>query len=342
MSQKQIALIGSGRMAEIYGTTLLEHSNVSIAAVIGNTQEKTTRLANKLNAKAYSNGDISFVLDSSSQLDGIVVATPEWIRVDLLSKLIPLNKKLLVEKPLVTSRSDLNTLQKFGPKLLQNISVTHSLRFNPKFSQAKKLLNDLGEIRHIHARRTGCLRTVKRVLGKTPLAFWLTCHDVDLMRWYTSSEVTSVTAVSRNQLQSDDDYLIATLTFENGVHAIEEVSWCSPSLSSSAPACVFTVFGTKGMLQIEDSSSNVLLFKENNQVISTDTEDYYEIEGCYEGTFKHLVNCWLDSIEDKRKFPISFEQAAKSIEVCAKIEDAIHLSSVAQQKTRDSLPEVRA
>ena len=123
----------------------------------------------------------------------------------------------------------------------KNFEICHVLRHSPRFYSLKKSIEngDIGEIRHIYARRNSNNVRVKRVLGKTDLSFWLTPHDVDIMRWLTNSEVSEVYAVSRNKLLSDDDYLTANLKFKNNVNAVLQISWCNPPLSGSSREAVF-------------------------------------------------------------------------------------------------------
>ena len=69
--------------------------------------------------------------------------------------------------------------------------VCHSLRFSPRYSQAKLSIDNkkIGELRHIYGRQNPNRTSVKRVHGKFNLSYWILPHDIDLMRWFLNDEV---------------------------------------------------------------------------------------------------------------------------------------------------------
>ena len=308
-----IAVVGSGRMAEIYCSALSRLDGVKIVAVVGNTAEKTHALAKKHGAKAFADGNHLELL-AEDKLDGVILATPEWVRAEPLKNLMEAGLPLLVEKPLATSLGELSNIQKWAKGKEGKFSIVHSQRFNPGMAQAKIWIDQksIGEIRHISARRNADQKAVQRVKGKFNLAYWLSCHDIDIMRWVTGSEVQSVFA-------QGSDFIKAILKFKLGVVADLEVSWATPPLADTAPAAFFHVTGTRGMIEINDAEGKARLFKDEGAVI----EQKFE----HSQIFDQMVEAWINSLKGRGIYPVSFQDGVAAVKVCGLIEESIELGT---------------
>lgn len=317
---KTIAIIGSGRMGKIYSDAA-KASGLKVCGVVGNSKEKTDLLAKDSGSKSYPEGRLDLLLGDFPHLDGVILATPEWVRLDPLKKLVVTDIKILIEKPLVSSKKDLLELESVIQGKNENVSVVHSQRFNPKFITGKKMIDEgrLGQIRHIYARRNPNLLAVQRVLGKFSLAYWLTCHDFDIMRWFTGDELEWVSATSRNKMKSADDYIMALLHFKSGIDAFLEVSWCSELIADSAPMATFVVKGTKGLLEIDDTMNNVKFFGQDHVV---ETLPFEGVEQMGHKIFTDLVSAWATNPKGKIFHP-SYDDGKKAVMACALIEESI-------------------
>ena len=321
----RIAVVGTGSMADIYARAIADRRDARLAAIVGNSPDKTAEAGRRFGVPAYANGDVAGALRAQSDLDAFVLATPEWIRMEPLRALLATGKPLLVEKPLAASKAEANELRALDATARARISVAHSLRMSPRFSQACRVVHEgaIGDVRHFYTRRNPSLRSVQRVLGKFDLAYWLSCHDIDLMRWLARSEVEWVHAVSRGGLKTDDDYIIAHLRFANGVDAVHEVSWCSPPLSDQAPACRMSIKGTKGLIEIDDSSTGIDMYLADGRLSSPDTYEAFEVAGHQQGLFPALVDRWIRTVRDGEPAYPGFDDALAAVDVCTMISRSI-------------------
>jgi predicted dehydrogenase len=322
---RKIAVVGTGTMGLIYAQLLHEHPEAQLVAIMGNSATKTESIASRWGARAIAGGKTTDLLKQCSDLDAVVVATPEWIRNEALLPLILKGIPILLEKPLCTSVEELRDLDQATQGQEHLISVTHSLRFSPRFSGAKDLLSKeaIGEIRHISTRRNPSLMSVQRVLGKFDLAYWLLCHDVDLIRWMTGQEVEWALATTRNRLQSEDDYLIVHFKLKSGIDTVCEISWCSPPISEVASQCAFVLKGTKGVLEVQDSEMNVRVYGPSAQVTSPDTYEHFSVGGAHYGTFHSLVDNWIRHLHGKDARTVSYSDARAAVQVCAMVSKSI-------------------
>jgi predicted dehydrogenase len=325
MRQVNTVMIGTGLMAKIYSDILLQRGDCRLLAVCGNTNESTQQYASRYGVSGYPGGDVAAMFRDHPQAEVTIITTPEWVRKTPLTEAMKCKQHILVEKPFAHDLATAIELTTQFANYSYVVDICHVLRYSPRFFQLKQAIvrGDIGDIRHIYARRNSNRTRVMRVLGQTDLAFWLTPHDVDMMRWLIGSEVTEVFARSRNGLCDEDDYLIANLHFANGVDAVLEISWCTPPVSASAPETRFEVWGTKGSAELSDSDMNVKIFSENSQVFSPDTYEDYVIHGLRQGYFKNMIDSFIDRVKRDDVAGNRISDALAPIQVCDMIRRSI-------------------
>ena len=293
----RVGVFGSGRMAAIYGRILQDHAIGQLVGFVGNSPGKCRDLEARFDVPAYPGAEYARLL-SGHELDAVIVATPEWVREVPLQQATDAMVHLLIEKPLadtwLLSKQLVGRLRGY-PKVVR---FCHVLRFSPRFAALKAAVvrGAVGDLRHISSRRNSNRSRAARVVGRTDLAFWLTPHDIDMMRWVTDSEIESVYCLSRGALDSTDDYVVSSLRFTNGVTATAEVSWCTPPLSASSKEAVFEVRGTDGVITLDDSAMNVEIFSAGDQVTADDTYEAFEVAGQPLGFFRNLVDDFLRTV----------------------------------------------
>lgn len=325
MTPLNIAMIGTGLMAEIYADILAQRGDCNLVAVCGNSADKTARFAEHYGMPGYANGDAERLYTNHPETEITVITTPEWVRESPLAAALAHRQHVLVEKPFA---HDLATAEKLADMLQgsgQVFDICHVLRYSPRFHALRQAVHrgDIGEIRHIYARRNSNNKRVLRVLGKTDLAYWLTPHDVDIMRWLTGSEVTEVYARSRSGLKSKDDYLIANLRFADGTDAVLEISWCTPPVSGTAPEARFEVWGSRGSAELADFDMNLRIFAEGDRVTAPDTYEDYAIHGLRQGFFKNMIDCFIDRVKRHDVGGNTVADALAPIRVCEMIRRSI-------------------
>lgn len=318
MTPINVAVIGTGLMAEIYGDILIQRGDCRLVAVCGNSADKTARFAERYGVPGYAGGDVGRLYANHPGVEISVITTPEWVREIPLAAALAHRQQILLEKPFA---HDLATAQKLATMLEgygQVFEICHVLRYSPRFHALQQAVSrgDIGEIRHIYARRNSNRKRVLRVLGKTDLAYWLTPHDVDIMRWLTGSEVVEVFARSRGGLKCEDDYLIANLRFADGTDAVLEISWCTPPISGTAPEARFEVWGTRGSAELADFDMNLRIFAEDGRVSAPDTYEDYIIHGLRQGFFKNMIDCFIDRVKRQDVGGNTVADALAPIRVC--------------------------
>jgi predicted dehydrogenase len=322
----RVAIFGSGQMAKIYAEILSRHDYAQLVGFVGNGANKTELLKSDYGVPAYGNGSYKEFL-KDFEVDAVIIATPEWVRLEPIKAVVNAGKSLLLEKPMAENWNDAKSIYSALLGYSKVIQFCHVLRFSPRFYALKQMVDAgrVGEIRHMHGCRNSNNKRVERVLGKADLAFWLTPHDIDIMRWLTGSEVDSVYTVSRGQLNTSDDYIVSLLRFQNNVTATHEVSWCTPPLSTSAREAFFEVRGVAGAIELDDFANNVRLFTQNDSVFTPDTYEHFSIQNQYHGFFRIMLDEFINRVRLKLNSPIDLEDAMETMRVCEMISRSVRL-----------------
>ena len=193
------------------------------------------------------------------QVDYCVISSPTnthlKIGLELASRKIP----TLIEKPLaVTQEEGAQLVEAFG-KADVVARVGHVERFNPAISEMKKRLDEgiLGNVYQIATRRVGPYSGRIRDVG---VVKDLASHDIDLVRWLTSSDYRSLDSRTLNPLGQDhEDMLLSIGTLDNGSLVSHLVNWVSPNKER-----VTSVLGENGMLVADTLSVDLYFYQKGS------------------------------------------------------------------------------
>ena len=232
MSKIRFAIIGPGRVGSRIAEALFHCKNAELWSVYSRSKEKALEFSKKFHARAsdpaYDNLEL---LLSDSQLQAVIISTPDNLHSSDVLTACKFGKHILVEKPLVT---DLNQ----GIRVIEQckvqeikLGVGYHLRFEPNLRELSKQIRDgsIGEIHHMGVHwayqflNNDNWRS-SRELGR----FWslsaLGTHILDLIRWYlvpSCGEIVEVKGITtRNHFRGpNDESAMALLRFESGATA---------------------------------------------------------------------------------------------------------------------------
>lgn len=320
----RIAVVGAGNMGAIYARIVAENPFLELAAIIGNSSERAERLGSQYGTRAYHDGKVAEALEHIQSLDAVIVATPEWVRLNPIQETLRAGKHLLYEKPLAATLPEAEELfQLLASTALDIITMpVFSLRFTPQFAAGRRkvLEGQIGEIRHISTRRNGNRTIAERIIHQISPFYWLSPHDMDLLRWFSGAEVEWVEAVERQVDDVLDGYILAHLHMSNGVDVQHMVSWCVPEISGLAPQSTFDVFGTEGMVQMNENMPLGAIYKNGNHAEALDVVYTPVVEDHLIGPFKNIVEHFVRCIRKGEAPNLTAEDALASVKICAAME----------------------
>ena len=325
-SRINLAIFGSGTMAEIYASIVNEIPFVRLVGFVTGSSSRAEELMKKYSCDAVENRDYRAMFARHS-IDAVIIATSEWVRIEPVKAAVEAGVHILLEKPYANSWSSANKLNTILSRHEYIFDVCHVLRFSPRFNEARRQLSALdGGIRkpkYIHARRNSNASRVGRVMSKTNLCYWLLPHDLDLVSWFCESSVEAAFARTGGCDGNIQDYISVSLRLANGCSVVIENIWCQPPISNNSRDFLFDIFGTEGVIEIDDYNQNVRFYGADNSVHSPDTYEHFKINHQYYGFFRHKIDDFLWNILTGQRYSNNSTEMLELMRTCEMVSQSI-------------------
>ncbi|NLA58918.1 MAG: Gfo/Idh/MocA family oxidoreductase [Firmicutes bacterium] len=320
MSKLKFAIVGAGVWGETHAYLYKEHPDVELSAICDLNIDKARALASKF--------DIPNVYDSHQEMlkkadiDAVAIVTPDFAHGKIGVDCANAGKHMLIEKPLATTREDVEALVEAAERNNVRVMVDLHNRWNPPFAVAKQSLDagELGDPVSAYMRLNDIKWVATDMLpwaAQSSILWFLGSHSVDTLRWFFSDEVDQVYAVSSSgvlrKLGVDTEDIYQTiLQFKNGGIATMENGWITPNTHPCINDIKFNITGTKGMINLDLS---------NNQMIERFTEDKNDrpdvlvrhfIHGKPKGFAYESIRHFVDCLVSGEEFLVSIYDAANT------------------------------
>jgi predicted dehydrogenase len=316
------ALIGPGRMGQMYTQILNEHSEVKLVAICGHSRENTEKLKSFFDIPIYYNNDWLGMYEEHPEIDTVCISTSDWSHKNPVLDAIAHQKNIILEKPMASSLQEAKEMLEKATEAKIKMGLCHVLRFDTRYLQAKKALENgnFGTVGYIVSRRNANRSSAQRVQGKIPMAFWLTSHDIDLMRWFLDSEVVEVYAVA-SDFDLKGDFLHVLLKFANGSRGLIEISWFGPVLHGQQHS-LFDIEAEHGRIEVDVNKSGVKVFRAEQGIEIPDTSDFVNVDGIHKGTLQNMLDEFINAFNKGSEPRVNAIDGLISVAIC----DAIHRS----------------
>ena len=320
-----LAIVGPGRMGQLYARIAQEASTMRLVALCGRGAESTQAAATAYSVPGYANGDYGAMLAAHPEIEAVIVAASEWAHIEPVLASLDAGKHVLVEKPMAIRVADAARMVEHAAKAGVHLMVCHSLRFDPRFAALRQAVAQgaVGEVLHLYARRNAPQIAVERVIGHFPLAFWLAPHDIDMMLWTTGSSVHKVMAFSKAGGKERQDFIIAVLTFANGAIGVLESSWGTPAVSGQPLTEQFTVRGTAGMVELLSNQTGVGVYRAGTAPEYPDMGYTPVIHDQQDGMFRRLLHHFVGVVRNQHPPVLTGSDGLAAIRVAEAIDRSL-------------------
>jgi predicted dehydrogenase len=193
----RVGILGAGnRGVGAYGAYLRRRPDLARVMAIADPR------ADRLRAAAEQHGvepehlydDWETLLQSETELDAIIIATPDHLHLRPALAAIEHGASVLLEKPICPSEEEVLILRDAARRRRADITVAHVLRYTPFFARIKELLDrgvigQLQSIRHSehigywHFAHSYVRGNWRRLDQSSPMILAKSCHDFDILRW---------------------------------------------------------------------------------------------------------------------------------------------------------------
>lgn len=313
-----MALIGSGKMAAVHARNIAAESGATLVAVAGGSG--AADLAAMHGARCLTVEEAM----RSSDVDAVVVASPNPVHVDHILAAAAAGKAALVEKPVDLDIDRVDECIRSVGSAADRIVVAFNRRFDPSFAAARRQVHE-GEIGELQQ-----LTIISRDPAPPPLDYVprsgglfrdMTIHDLDMAR-HIAGEIIEVHA-SAQQLHPGiaelGDHSGAVVTLTAGSGAL--VTIVNSRSNSTGYDQRLEAFGSEGIVSV-GNPSRTLVRRSGGE--SVDAADVYlshygdRYADAYRAEIAHLVDvCRGDelpfsSLADGREALVLANAAAKS------------------------------
>ena len=186
----------------------------------------------------------------TSDIDGIVLATPVATHYKLAIEALSAGKHVFVEKPLAASVAEACELVEYAAKLDLTLMVGHTFEYSPAVIKIEEIIKsgELGDLCFISSMRVNL-----GLHNKDISVIWdLAPHDFSILFSWLDELPVTIAAIGNSFVQKGiADVAFISVTFPSGIIAHLEVSWLSPSKLRRT-----TIVGSKKMLVYDDTVSD--------------------------------------------------------------------------------------
>jgi predicted dehydrogenase len=333
MNEIGMAIIGAGTWGTTHAAIYNEYPAVRLAGVCDANRERALALAEKYGIDREHVYTDHREMIRRCPFDAVAVVTPDFLHRDFAVDCALAGKHLLIEKPLATTRRDvedvMNAVARTGVRMMVDL---HN-RFNPPFAIAKASLDagEIGQPYNAYFRLNDAKWVATDMLSwaaESSILWFLGSHSVDTLRWFFSDEVETVYAVSRKGILSGlgvdtDDIFQTILTFRNGGIATMENGWITPNAHPCVNDIKFNITGTKGMFNLDLSNNQMI---ERFTDVKSDRPDVlvnHFVHGRAMGFAYQSIRHFVDRLLDGKPFLVTPEDAANtSLVILAILESA--------------------
>jgi predicted dehydrogenase len=160
----------------------------------------------------------------ASGVDAVTIAAPTHLHRELALTCIGRGVHVLVEKPITPSVEDGHAIIAAARRAGLVLMVGHVERFNPTVEAIKEAIRH-EDILSIAITRVGPFPPRMSNVG---VVIDLAVHDIDLIRWFTESEIVEVQPQLSNAVAEREDIALLQFRTSSGVLAHINTNWLTP------------------------------------------------------------------------------------------------------------------
>jgi predicted dehydrogenase len=216
----RVGVVGVGVMGSNHARVFAGLPGTELVGVADPDRKQADFVARTLGCIAVS--DVDELLERD--VDAITIAAPTHLHRDIALTCIARGIHVMVEKPIASSveegREIINVARRAGVTLM----VGHVERFNPAVEAIKEAIRG-EDILSIAITRVGPFPPRMSNVG---VVIDLAVHDIDLIRWFTESDIIEVQPQLSSAIAEREDIALLQFRTASGVLAHINTNWLTP------------------------------------------------------------------------------------------------------------------
>jgi len=222
----RVGVVGVGVMGSNHARVISELPDVELAGIVDIDRHQARNVSRSLGCRAFENLDA--LLECG--VEAATIAAPTHLHHELAITCIRRGIHVLIEKPIASTAEEGRSLIAAARRAGVTLMVGHVERFNPAVQAIKETL--VGEeILSIAITRVGPFPPRMSNVG---VVIDLAVHDIDLIRWFTDSEIIEMQPQLSSAVAEREDIALLQFRTASGVLAHINTNWLTPFKARTA------------------------------------------------------------------------------------------------------------
>lgn len=216
----RVGVVGVGVMGSNHARVFGEMPGVHLAGIADPDRGQAHLVSQALGCPAVD--DLAGLL--ALGVDAVSIAAPTHLHHDLAIAAMRRGVHVMVEKPIASSVEEGRAIVAAARRANVSLMVGHVERFNPAVEAIKDALRG-EEMLSIGITRVGPFPPRMSNVG---VVIDLAVHDIDLIRWFTDSEIAEVQSMLASARAQNEDIALLQFRTTSGVLAQINTNWLTP------------------------------------------------------------------------------------------------------------------
>ncbi len=216
----RVGVVGVGVMGSNHARVFAGLPGAELVGVADPDKKQTDFVARTLECDAFAGVDELL----EAKVDAVTIAAPTHLHHEIALKCISRGVHVMVEKPIASSVEEGREIIAAAEKAGVTLMVGHVERFNPAVEAVKEAIRG-EEILSIAITRVGPFPPRMSNVG---VVIDLAVHDIDLIRWFTDSEIVEVQPQLSSAVAEREDIALLQFRTASGVLAHINTNWLTP------------------------------------------------------------------------------------------------------------------
>jgi UDP-N-acetylglucosamine 3-dehydrogenase len=253
-------------------------------------------------------------------VDAVSIAAPTHLHRDIALSCIRRHVHVMVEKPIASSVEEGREIIVAARRTNVTLMVGHVERFNPAVQAIKDAIRN-EDILSIAITRVGPFPPRMSNVG---IVIDLAVHDIDLIRWFTDSDIVEVQPQLSSAVAEREDIALLQFRTASGVLAHINTNWLTPFKARNVTVA------TRGKYVMGD-----LLTREVTECFGFQPDGSYSMRHLsvgYEEPLRAELQAFVTAIREGKTPAVSGEEAVASLEIATRCLEGRSAAAAAQQR----------
>lgn len=302
----RVGVIGAGVMGSNHARVLAGLPEVTLVGIVDPLAEHRARAVALVGCRAFATLDELL----AEGVDAVTIAAPTHLHHEIALTCIAQNVHILVEKPVASTVEEGNDIVTAAREAGVTLMVGHVERFNPAVAAIKQAISG-EDILSIGITRVGPFPPRMSNVG---VVIDLAVHDIDLIRWFTESEIVDVQPQLSSAVAEREDIALLQFRTASGVLAHINTNWLTPFKARSVTVA------TRGKYVMGD-----LLTRQVTECFGFKPDGSYSMRHLPVGHDEPLraeLIAFLDAVRSGKEPAVSGNEGVASLEIAIKCLEA--------------------